>query len=107
MQNPHSATSSYTMMSKSEREFRAKLQGLYVMYGQKFNQRKDVQLPESLRDQIGDTVERTDIRELEFDQCVDLFLKIRELQEKLGHTALESEVYEEQGFGSGEEGEIS
>lgn len=69
------------------------------MYGPKFNVRKDIELPENLREKLGDQLGKSDIDRLTFDECMELMFKIRELQEKLGHTSMEREQYEEKGFG--------
>lgn len=75
-------------------EFRRMLNQLIDQYFYKFGRRKDVEKPKCIKDEsyppdVEDAVDYT------FEDCEKIYYKISELQEKLGHTSIATQEWEE------------
>ena len=104
--NPNSVVNMYQLNTDSyENKFRQILQRLYTEYAYKFEKRNDVEVPDDLREKLGmgENPHEGDIFDLEWEECKQLLWKIKELQERLGHTSLETNEYTEVGYGNTKE----
>lgn len=77
--------------------FKRRLNQLLEQYYWRFDKRNDVDRPDSLEDNTEEGMPRVD--NLEFKECKKVYYRIAELQEKLGHTTIESKEREEDGVG--------
>lgn len=77
--------------------FKRTLNQLLVDYYWRFEKRKDVDRPNALQESVESGIPRVD--DLNFTECRKVFYRIAELQEKLGHTSIESKEREETGVG--------
>jgi len=86
--------------SKERLEFKQNLQEFYELYFSKFNNRDDVERPGWAEKEILNGVKvPEDVTEMNWQRSKALYYIVCQLQEKLGHTTIESDEWEEEGIG--------
>lgn len=91
-------------LSEEDKEvFRQILSELYELYFNKFELRKDVNRPNYAEKENYGSQIPVDVYDLNWQQCIALYYRVAELQEKLGHTTIASQEWEEgEGIGGKE-----
>lgn len=86
--------------SKERLEFKQNLQEFYELYFSKFNNRDDVERPGWAEKEIlNDVKVPEDVTEMNWQRSKALYYIVCQLQEKLGHTTIESDEWKEEGIG--------
>lgn len=86
--------------SKERLEFKQNLQEFYELYFSKFNNRDDVERPGwAEKEMLNGVKVPEDVTEMNWQRSKALYYIVCELQEKLGHTTIESDEWEEEGIG--------
>lgn len=84
--------------SEDEEKFREWLSRFYREYFDKFDRRNKIERPEfAVTESLG-VMQPRPIQELNMEQCKALYFRVCRLQEKLGHTSIETREWEQEGI---------